>query len=72
MRASTLLALCLFAFGSIGLVSAASALKVGEPAPDFTLKALNGRTIDKNVKPATSAEDMAAKLHELGVPTRSQ
>jgi len=26
--------------------------------------------IDKQVKPATSAEDMAAKLGELGVPTR--
>lgn len=26
--------------------------------------------IDKAVKPATSAEDMAAKLHELGVPAR--
>jgi peroxiredoxin Q/BCP len=26
--------------------------------------------IDKNVNPATSAEDMAAHLHELGVPTR--
>ena len=28
--------------------------------------------IDKNVKPATSAEDMAAKLHDLGVSTRGQ
>jgi peroxiredoxin Q/BCP len=28
------------------------------------------QAIDKNVKPATSAEDMAAKLHELGVSTR--
>ncbi len=26
--------------------------------------------IDKAVKPETSAEDMAAKLHDLGVPTR--
>ncbi|TVS09596.1 MAG: peroxiredoxin [Gammaproteobacteria bacterium] len=26
--------------------------------------------IDKNVRPATSAEDMAAKLEELGVPRR--
>ena len=26
--------------------------------------------IDKEVKPATSAEDMAAKLHDLGVPAR--
>ena len=26
--------------------------------------------IDQNVKPATSAEDMAAKLKELGTPTR--
>jgi hypothetical protein len=46
MSASTLLALCLFAFGSIGLVSATSELKVGEPAPDFTLKALNGKTMN--------------------------
>jgi peroxiredoxin Q/BCP len=30
------------------------------------------QSIDKNVKPATSAEDMAATLHELGVPTRGQ
>jgi peroxiredoxin Q/BCP len=30
------------------------------------------RAIDKNVKPATSAEDMAAKLHELGVSTRGK
>jgi peroxiredoxin Q/BCP len=30
------------------------------------------QAIDKNVKPATSAEDMAAKLHELGIPTRGQ
>jgi peroxiredoxin Q/BCP len=30
------------------------------------------QSIDKNVKPATSAEDMAAKLHELGVSMRSQ
>jgi predicted RNA-binding Zn ribbon-like protein len=29
------------------------------------------QSIDKNVKPATSAEDMIAKLHELGVSTRS-
>jgi len=178
MRASTLLALCLFAFGSIGHVSAARELKIGDPAPDFTLKASNGKTykvsdfrnkqaivlawfpkaytrgctleckslaehgdlikkydvayfmisvdpldentafaeqqhadfpllsdptkktadaygvlgamgvanrwtfyigkdgtiqsIDKNVKPATSAEDMAATLHELGVATRGQ
>jgi len=28
--------------------------------------------IDKNVNPATSAEDMAAKLDELGVSTRRQ
>ena len=27
--------------------------------------------IDTNIKPATSAEDMAAKLEELGVPARS-
>jgi thioredoxin-dependent peroxiredoxin len=32
----------------------------------------NIRAIDKNVKPATSAEDMAAKLHELGVSKRGQ
>ena len=44
MRASTLLTLCLFALGSIGRVSAATELKVGDPAPDFTLKASNGRT----------------------------
>ena len=30
------------------------------------------QAIDKDVRPATSAEDMAAKLHELGVPTRGQ
>jgi len=177
MRALTLLAICLFAFGSIGHLSAGAELKVGDPAPDFTLKASNGRTykvsdfrnkqaivlawfpkaytrgctieckslaehsdmlkqydvayfmisvdpldentafaeqqhadfpllsdptkktadaygvlgtmgvanrwtfyigkdgaiqsIDKNVKPATSAEDVAAKLHELGVPMRA-
>jgi peroxiredoxin Q/BCP len=29
-------------------------------------------SIDKDVKAATSAEDMAAKLHELGVGTRAQ
>jgi len=28
------------------------------------------RAIDKDVKPATSAEDMAAKLQELGVSMR--
>ena len=46
MRASTLLALCLFALGlgSIGHVSAATELRVGDPAPDFTLKASNGKT----------------------------
>src|SRR6476646_768376 len=44
MRALTLLAICLFAFGSIGHVSAGAELKVGDPAPDFTLKASNGRT----------------------------
>ena len=27
--------------------------------------------IDRNIKPATSAEDMAAKLEELGVPVKS-
>jgi peroxiredoxin Q/BCP len=30
------------------------------------------RSIDKDVKPATSAEDMAAKLQELGISTRGQ
>jgi len=44
MRASTLLTLCLFALGSIGHVSAVTELKVGDPAPDFTLEASNGRT----------------------------
>jgi hypothetical protein len=44
MRASTLLAMCLFALGSIGRVSATTELKVGDPAPAFTLKASNGRT----------------------------
>ena len=28
------------------------------------------QAIDKQVKPATSAEDLSAKLHELGTPTR--
>ena len=36
--------MCLFTFGSIGRLSAAAELKVGDPAPDFTLKASNGRT----------------------------
>jgi peroxiredoxin Q/BCP len=36
--------MCLFACGSIGHVSAATELTVGDPAPDFTLKASNGRT----------------------------
>jgi peroxiredoxin Q/BCP len=27
--------------------------------------------IDKKIRPATSAEDMAAKLKELGVPKRT-
>ena len=30
------------------------------------------QVIDKNVRPATSAEDMAAKLHALSVPTRDR
>ncbi len=30
------------------------------------------RAIDKSVKPATSAEDMAARLRELGVSARGQ
>jgi thioredoxin-dependent peroxiredoxin len=30
------------------------------------------QSIDKHVKPATSAEDMAAKLHELGTSMRGQ
>ena len=29
------------------------------------------QAIDTQVKPATSAEDLSAKLHELGTPTRS-
>jgi peroxiredoxin Q/BCP len=44
MRASTLLGLCLFAFGSIGHASAATELNVGDPAPDFALKASDGKT----------------------------
>jgi peroxiredoxin len=101
MRASTLLALCLFALGSIGHASAAAELKVGDPAPDFPLlsdptkktadaygvlgamgmanrwtfyigKDGKIQSIDKDVKPATSAEDMAATLHELGVWMRAQ
>ena len=28
------------------------------------------QAIDKNVKPATSADDMAATLHQLGIPVR--
>jgi peroxiredoxin Q/BCP len=178
MRVPTLLAICLATFASSGHLSAATELKVGDTAPDFTLQASNGKTyklsdfgnkqaivlawfpkaytrgctleckslaehgdmikkydvayfmisvdpldentafaeqqhadfpllsdptkktaraygvlgmlgmanrwtfyigkdgkiqaIDKNVKPATSAEDMAAKLHELGVSMRGQ
>jgi len=34
----------MFAFGSMGHASAATELKVGDWAPDFTLKASNGRT----------------------------
>jgi len=30
------------------------------------------QAIDRNVKPAASAEDTAAKLHELGVSMRGQ
>jgi len=30
------------------------------------------RAIDKSVKPATSAEDMAARLRKLGVSSRGQ
>jgi thioredoxin-dependent peroxiredoxin len=178
MRAFALLTICLVALTSSEQVSAATELKVGDPAPDFTLQASNGKTyrvsdfrdkqaivlawfpkaytrgctleckslaehgdmikrydvtyfmisvdpldenkgfaeqqhadfpllsdptkmtadaygvlgatgmanrwtfyigkdgkiqaIDKNVKPATSAEDMAATLHELGISTRGQ
>jgi hypothetical protein len=28
------------------------------------------QAIDKQVRPATSAEDLSAKLHDLGTPTR--
>jgi peroxiredoxin Q/BCP len=132
MKAFAVLMVCLFTLASSGQTSAATGLKVGDVAPDFTLQASDGRTyktsdfrnkqaivlawfpraytsgctleckplakktaeaygvlgmlgmasrwtfyigkdaIDKNVKPATSAEDMAAKLHELGVSTRGQ
>jgi thioredoxin-dependent peroxiredoxin len=52
------------AYGVLGMLGMANrwTFYIGK---DGTIQA-----IDKNVKPATSAEDMAAKLHELGVSTR--
>jgi peroxiredoxin Q/BCP len=44
MRVPTLLVMCLIAVGSSGHASAATELKVGDTAPDFTLQASNGRT----------------------------
>jgi peroxiredoxin Q/BCP len=52
------------AYGVLGMLGMANrwTFYIGK---DGTIQA-----IDKNVKPATSAEDMAAKLHELGVSMR--
>jgi len=44
MRAFALITICLVALTSSGQVSAATELKVGDPAPDFALKASNGKT----------------------------
>jgi peroxiredoxin Q/BCP len=54
------------AYGVLGMLGMANrwTFYIGK---DGTIQA-----IDKNVRPATSAEDMAAKLHELGVSMRSQ
>ena len=54
------------AYGVLGMLGMANrwTFYIGK---DGTIQA-----IDKNVKPATSAEDMAAKLHELGVSMRGR
>ena len=54
------------AYGVLGMLGMASrwTFYIGK---DGTILA-----IDKNVRPATSAEDMAAKLHDLGVSMRGQ
>ena len=54
------------AYGVLGMLGMANrwTFYIGK---DGTIQA-----IDKNVRPATSAEDMAAKLNELGVSTRGQ
>ena len=54
------------AYGVLGMLGMANrwTFYIGK---DGTIQA-----IDKNVNPATSAEDMAAKLRELGVSTRGQ
>ena len=44
MRAVSVVTVCLAAFALGGFLSAAPALKVGDPAPDFTLQASNGKT----------------------------
>ena len=104
MRALTVLAMCVVAFGSSGHVSAATELKVGDTAPDFMLQASNGKTYKVSdfrnkqaivlawfpkaytrgctleCKSLAEHGDMikqydvtyTAKLHELGVSTRSQ
>ena len=54
------------AYGVLGMMGMANrwTFYIGK---DGTIQA-----IDKNVRPATSAEDMAAKLHELGVSMRGR
>jgi thioredoxin-dependent peroxiredoxin len=54
------------AYGVLGMLGMANrwTFYIGK---DGTIQA-----IDKNVKPATSAEDIAAKVHALGIPTRGQ